>query len=42
MLNKYWWKGALLLTAGTVLGFGLDGGCLQAVVQRLLVSVAFD
>ena len=42
MLNKYWRKGALLLAVGTVLQWGLGGGCLNAVVQRLLVSVAFD
>lgn len=42
MRNKFWWKGALLLTAGTVFGLGLGGGCFQAVVQRILVAVAFD
>jgi hypothetical protein len=42
MLNRYWWKGALLLTAGTVLGLGLGGGCMSAVVQRILTAVNFD
>ncbi len=42
MLNKYWWKGALLLTVGTVFGLGLGGGCLSATVQRILTAVAFD
>jgi hypothetical protein len=42
MLKNYRWKGALLLAAGTVLGFGLDGGCAAAVLQRFLVSIAFD
>lgn len=42
MLNRYWWKGALLLAAGTVFGLGLGGGCLSAVVQRALVAVLFD
>jgi hypothetical protein len=42
MLKKFWWKGALLLATGTVLGLGLGGGCLSAVVQRILVAVAFD
>jgi hypothetical protein len=42
MLNRYWWKGALLLAAGTVFGLGLGGGCLSAVAQRILVAVSFD
>jgi hypothetical protein len=42
MLNKFWWKGALLLTAGTVLSLGAGGGCLSAVIQRILVAAVFD
>lgn len=42
MMQKLWRKGALLLTAGTVLGLGLGDGCLSAVVQRILVAVNFD
>jgi hypothetical protein len=42
MLKRYWWKSAALLTAGTVLGLGLGGGCMSAVVQRILVGVLFD
>ena len=42
MRNKYWWKRALLLTTGTVFGLGLGGGCLSAVVQRILIAVAFE
>jgi hypothetical protein len=41
MLNKYWRKGALLLTAGTLLGSGL-GGCLPTMLQRILAAVMFD
>ncbi len=42
MLKRYWWKSAALLTAGTVFGLGIGGGCLSAVVQRALVAVLFD
>lgn len=41
MLNKYWWKGALLLAAGTLLAADL-GGCLPAVWDRILTAVMFD
>ena len=38
-----WWKGALLVLAtGTTLGLGYGGGCLSAMVQRILVDVLFD
>ncbi len=40
MTKKLWWKGALLVAAGTM--FQLTGGCLEAVVQRILVAVNFD
>ncbi|TWT45529.1 hypothetical protein RAS1_19550 [Phycisphaerae bacterium RAS1] len=36
------WKRALLLTTGAVMGLGLGNGCLEAVVQRILVAVNFD
>jgi len=42
MLKKSLWKGAALLSAGTVLGLGLGGGCLSAVLQRAFVAVLFD
>lgn len=42
MAKRMWWKSAALLSAGTVLGLGLGGGCLSAVVQRVLVAVLFD
>lgn len=43
MAKKFWLKGAMLaLTAGTLFQFGLGGGCLNAVVQRILVAVSFD
>lgn len=43
MLKKYWWKGAALLTAGTLLSLDLGSGCLSsAVLQRALVAVLFD
>jgi hypothetical protein len=42
MLKKFWWRSAALLTAGTVLGLGLGGGCAQAMFQRALVAVLFD
>jgi hypothetical protein len=42
MLKWSWWKGTLLVLGGTVFGLGLAGGCGGAVLQRLLVSLAFD
>lgn len=42
MLKRFWVKGTLLLASGTLLGLGLGGGCLSAVVQRILVAVNFD
>lgn len=42
MAKRMWWKSAVLLSAGTVLGLGLGGGCMSAVIQRALVAVLFD
>jgi hypothetical protein len=42
MLKKYWWKGAALLTAGTLLGLDLAGCVGQAMLQRGLIAVLFD
>jgi len=42
MCRRPWLKGVLLLTGGTLLALGLPGGCLDAVVQRILVAVSFD
>lgn len=42
MMRKNWWKGAALIGLGTAFSLGLGGGCLNAVVQRILVAVAFD
>lgn len=42
MTKKFWWKAALLgLTSGTTMIFSY-GGCLDAVIQRILVAVNFD
>ena len=41
-MKKLFWKSAALLSAGTVLGFGLGSGCMNAIVQRALVAVLFD
>lgn len=41
-MKKYWFKSAVLVLTGTTLAIGLGGGCLSAVVQRILVAVAFD
>jgi hypothetical protein len=44
MMRKWLWKSALLvMTTGTLLSWGLgSNGCLKAMVQRILVDVAFD
>lgn len=43
MLKKFWYKGAaLVVLTGTVLSLGLGGGCLSAVIQRILIATAFD
>lgn len=44
MAKKFWLKGALLLSSGVTLavGLGFPGGCLDEVVQRILVAVNFD
>lgn len=37
------WRTALLvLSAGTLLAFGVSGACLQTMLQRVLVGVIFD
>jgi len=41
MAKKLWLKSSLLALAGTTLIFSY-GGCLDAVIQRILVAVAFD
>ena len=38
--KNWWWKGALLIGAGTMLQ--LSGGCLSAVLQRAIVAISFD
>jgi hypothetical protein len=40
-MKKVWLKSAMLLT-GATFALGAGGGCLSAVVQRILVAVAFD
>lgn len=42
MMKKFWFKGAVLVLSGTALSLGLGGGCLSAVIQRILVGAAFD
>jgi hypothetical protein len=44
MQKKFWLKGMLIsLTIGSLAGFAAWGdGCLNATIQRLLVSYAFD
>jgi len=43
MTKRFWLKGAALLASGAYLAIGLGAsGCLSAVVQRVLVAVAFD
>ena len=43
MSKRLWLKGALMLmTAGITLGLGYGGGCLEAVVQRILIANLFD
>jgi hypothetical protein len=42
MSKRLWLKGALMLmTTGVTLGLGYAGGCLEAVVQRILVGTLF-
>lgn len=40
-MKNVWLKSAMLL-AGATFALGAGGGCLSAVVQRILVAVAFD
>lgn len=43
MTKSLWLKRTLLvLTSGAVLGLGYEGGCMAAMVQRLLVQLAVD
>lgn len=43
MSKKLWLKGAMLMTAGSLMQFTLGGeGCLNAFIQRTLVAVLFD
>jgi hypothetical protein len=42
MTNRFWVKASLLLTTGVTFALGAGGGCLSAVVQRILVAVNFD
>jgi hypothetical protein len=42
MTKKNWVKVALLMSTGTLLALGAGGGCLSAVVQRILVAAMFD
>lgn len=41
-MSKVFVKSVLLVLSGTTLALGLGGGCLSAVVQRILVAVNFD
>lgn len=41
-MKKFWFKSAMLVLGGTAMSLGLGGGCLTAVVQRILVAVNFD
>lgn len=42
MAKRLWWKSTLLaLTTGITMGL-VNGACLEATVQRVLVAVAFD
>jgi hypothetical protein len=42
MTKKTWLKGALLVATGMVFSLGAGGGCLSAIIQRILVAVNFD
>lgn len=44
MTRTNWIKAALFAATGSTLaiGLGFPGGCLDAVVQRILVAVNFD
>jgi hypothetical protein len=43
MTKRFLWKSALLvLASGTALGLGMGGGCLNEMVRRILIAVAFD
>lgn len=42
MAKKFWLKVALLASTGMVLSLGAGGGCLSAVIQRILVAATFD
>lgn len=40
--GKYWWKAALLMSAGTTLQLISNNGCLDAVMQRVFIAALFD
>jgi len=42
MMKRFWYKAAALVMTGVVLNLGLGGGCMSAVVQRILVAATFD
>lgn len=42
MLKKFWYKSAVLVMTGVVLSLGAGGGCMSAVIQRILVAATFD
>jgi len=41
-MKKFWYKAAALVLSGAVLSLGLGGGCMSAVIQRILVAATFD
>lgn len=41
-MKKVWIKSAALLAGAAVFSLGAGGGCLSAIVQRILVAVNFD
>jgi hypothetical protein len=41
-MKKFWCKAAALVMSGAVLSLGLGGGCMSAVIQRILVAATFD
>jgi len=41
-IGKFWWKAALLATAGTLFQLTNVAGCMEAVIQRVIVAATFD
>lgn len=41
-MKKAFWKSAFLFVGTTTFALGAGGGCLSAVVQRILVAANFD